>query len=82
MPPLTADKYAAERERLGGTMELQENDCAQDGPAGAIALRRPGKGNLFTPRTCHEIRDRIDDGRNRPALAARAAPTNQPRRPT
>ena len=32
----------------------------EDGPVGTITLNRPDDGNMFTIRTCHEVRDRID----------------------
>lgn len=32
----------------------------EDGPVGTITLNRPDDGNMFTVRTCHEVRDCID----------------------
>jgi len=32
----------------------------EDGPIGTITLNRPNDGNMFTPLTCHEIRDCIE----------------------
>ncbi len=32
----------------------------EDGPVGTIVLNRPDDGNMFTIRTCHEVRDCID----------------------
>ena len=32
----------------------------EDGPVGTITLNRPDDGNMFTIRTCHEVRDCID----------------------
>lgn len=32
----------------------------EDGPIGTITLNRPDDGNMFTPMTCHEIRDCIE----------------------
>jgi len=33
---------------------------AEDGPIGTITLNRPDDGNMFTPVTCHEVRDCIE----------------------
>lgn len=35
----------------------------EDGPIGTITLNRPDDGNMFTPVTCHEIRDCIESVR-------------------
>jgi naphthoate synthase len=32
----------------------------EDGPIGTITLNRPDDGNMFTPVTCHEVRDCIE----------------------
>lgn len=32
----------------------------EDGPVGTMTLNRPDDGNMFTIRTCHEVRDCID----------------------
>ena len=41
-------------------MDLQEIIYEEDGPIGTITINRPQDGNMFTPRTCFEIRDCID----------------------
>lgn len=41
-------------------MEFQEIIYEEDGPIGTITLNRPGDGNMFTERMCHEIRDCIN----------------------
>lgn len=41
-------------------MDLQEILYEEDGPIGTITINRPQDGNMFTPRTCFEIRDCID----------------------
>ena len=33
----------------------------EDGPIGTITLNRPGDGNMFTERMCHEIRDCLNE---------------------
>jgi len=35
----------------------------EDGPIGTLTLNRPDDGNMFTPVTCHEIRDCIESVR-------------------
>lgn len=33
----------------------------EDGPVGTLTINRPDDGNMFTPDTCHEIRDCINE---------------------
>ena len=42
-------------------MSYQEILYEEDGPVGTITLNRPDDGNMFTIRTCHEVRDCIND---------------------
>jgi len=41
-------------------MHFEEILYSEDGPIGTITLNRPHDGNMFTPRTCDEIRDCIN----------------------
>src|SRR5262245_32863635 len=46
---------------VGGSMAYETILYAEDGPVGTITLNRPDDGNMFTPLTCHEVRDCIND---------------------
>lgn len=41
-------------------MAYETIQYAEDGPIGTITLNRPDDGNMFTPVTCHEVRDCIE----------------------
>ncbi|WP_163271816.1 enoyl-CoA hydratase-related protein [Chelativorans alearense] len=38
-------------------MGFEEITYSEDGPIGTLTLNRPGDGNMFTARMCHEVRD-------------------------
>ncbi|MSQ58396.1 MAG: crotonase [Betaproteobacteria bacterium] len=41
-------------------MTYEEILYEEDGPIGTITLNRPGDGNMFTAKMCHEVRDCIN----------------------